>query len=401
MSAGRPRRFRLEKVPPKEWGYLAGLRTALEAGGENLSEAFLAGISGDCFRFFFSTEALHEGAFVCSENPLRVACSRLGYDYSYTYDQPAGESLERAKDALAAGGIPLVGFWSNKPDPPTDWDLLTGYDDEKDLLTVRSCSEEDNSYTREEFLDRWVEECVTLEAPGDGPGYASRVLFVLQGQNGRQDLREIYLESLRRASRMLHTEWIEYSGVRFHSGFAAYEALADSLSEEIPADYSAYSPRKIDKLLKLYRSKLKAYHEADSEQELQKALQELSRVELFKYGEWNCFPLGLLARSRKAAFDFLSKAAKQFGGQDNFVISDAAAHYYVACDLLGKLRWVHPSNSECWSPREVRLDSDDPQLRAKALKNLASERKKASELVAEILAQEQRALELLESVAGA
>jgi hypothetical protein len=400
MPENRPKRFMLENVPAKEWGYLAGLKTLLEIRGENISEAVLAGVSGDCFRFHFAPEVLLEGAFVYSENPLRVACSHLGYDYQYTYDQPAGDSLENLKTALAGGGVPLVSFWSTMPEPPSDWDLLVGYDDEKDSLAVRTCQDEILSYSRDEFMERWIEESVTLEGPGDGPEYASQVFFVLDGHNGRDDWKDLFAEALKRASSLLHTESIEYSGRRFYSGFAAYQALADHLNEELPADYASYPPKKIDKLVEAYRAKLDTYQNADTEAQRQQALQELSRVELYRYGEWNCFPLGLLARSRMSAYDFLTEAAKQFKGRDNLVISDAAAHYFVACDLLGKLRWVHPSNSESWSPREDRLDSDNPKLRTKAIKNLAAERKKSAKLVTEILAQEQRALELLESVAG-
>ncbi len=398
MSETRPKRFMLENVPSKEWGYLAGLKTALEIKGRRVSEAVLAGISGDCFRFNFSPDMLLEGAFVYSENPLRVVCSRLGFDYSYTYDKDADEALETMKEALAQDGVPLISFWSTMPEPPSDWDILVGYDDGEGLLVVRTCDREVHSYKRDDFMERWMEETITLEGPDDGPEYASRAFFVLDGHNGQEDLRELYLEALRRAPEILHTESVECSGRRFFSGFAAYRALADCLSEELPADYSSCKPEKIEELVQAYREKLEAYHGADTEAERQQALEELSRVELFRYGEWNCFPLGLLARSRKSAFDFLSEAARLFDGRDNLVIWDAAAHYYVACDLLGKLRWVHPSNSECWSPREDRLDSDDPKLRAKAIKGLADDRKKAAELVSEILAQEERALELLESV---
>ena len=173
MSENRPKQFKLEKVPLKEWGYLAGLRTALEIKGNKISEAVLAGISCDCFRFNFSPEVLLEGAFVYSENPLRVACSRLGFDYQYTYDQPADRSLEDMKTALANGGVPVVSFWSTMPEPPSDWDVLVGYDDDAGSLSVRTCEDEVRTYAREDFMERWMEEAVTLEGPDDGPEYAS------------------------------------------------------------------------------------------------------------------------------------------------------------------------------------------------------------------------------------
>jgi hypothetical protein len=169
----------------------------------------------------------------------------------------------------------------------------------------------------------------------------------------------------------------------------------------LPADYAALPPDRLEELLGTYRARRREYDCASREVDRQKALEELSRVELFRHGEWNCFPLGLLARSRSTAFSFLSEAARCFKGHENLVVSDAAAHYHVACDLLGKLRWVHPANTESWCPREDRLDSDDGALRARAIKNLASELKKSASLVREILFQEQRAIELLESVAGA
>jgi hypothetical protein len=249
-------------------------------------------------------------------------------------------------------------------------------------------------------MKRWMEESITLEGPDDGPEYASRPVFILDGHNGHEKWRDLFIEALSRGFKILRTESINYSGRKFFGGFAAYQALIDYLKEELPQDYSSLEPEKIDDLAKIYREKLKNYHDSTTEAERSKTLEELSKVELFKYGEWNCFPLGLLARSRKSACDFLTRSARMFDGTDNLIISDAAAHYYVACDLLGKLRWVHPSNTESWSPREDRLDSDDPKLRAKAIKNLARERKKAAELVEEILAQEERALELLENVAG-
>lgn len=400
MSETMPKRFMLEDVPSKEWGYLAGLKTALEIKGMQVSEAVLAGISGDCFRFNFSPDMLLEGAFVYSENPLRAACSRLGFDYRYVYDKDADDALEDMKGALAQGGVVLVSFWSTMPEPPSDWDLLVGYDDSEGLLVMRTCDEEVHSYARDEFMERWMDETITLEGPDDGPEYASRPFFVLDGHNGPTDMRGLFIDALRRAPGQLRTESIEHSGRRFLSGFAAYSALADCLGEELPADYSKYEPEKIQKLVDAYRSRLDAYQNAKTEVERQRGLEELSRVELFRHGEWNCFPLGLLARSRKCAFDFLNEAARFFDGRDNLVISDAAAHYYVACDLLGKLRWVHPANSECWSPREDRLDSDDPKMRAKAIKSLAGDRRKAAQLVSDILAQEERALELVESVVG-
>jgi hypothetical protein len=286
------------------------------------------------------------------------------------------------------------------PEPPSDWDLLVGYDDGEGLLVVRTCDAEVRSYTHKDFMERWMEETITLEGPDDGPEYGSRAYFVLDGHDGSSDMRELFLEALRRAPGLMRAESVERYGRRFCSGFAAYRALAECLGEELPADYSSYEPEKIEQLVQTYRSKLDEYHNSESETDRQQALEELSRVELFKYGEWNCFPLGLLARSRKCAFDFLTEAARLFDGRDNLIMSDAAAHYYVACDLLGKLRWVHPSNSECWSPREDRLDSDNPKARAKAIKNLANDRKKAAELVSDILAQEERALELVESVVG-
>jgi len=400
MTDKRPKKSLFGRVPEKDWGYLAALKTALAIKGDHISEAFLAGLSGDCFRFFFSPDLLLEGAFVCQENPLRVACTRLGYDFQYLYDHPSEELLDNMKSAIASNGVPIISFWSTLPEPPSDWDILVGYDDEENSLLVKTCDDEVKRYNHDEFMERWIEESITLEGPEDGPEYAARPVFILDGHNDHDKWRDLFIEALSRGLKFLRTESIDYSGRKFYGGFAAYRALIEYLREELPEDYASYEPEKIDELVQAYRNKLQAYQDSTDESERRKTLEELSKAELFKYGEWNCFPLGLLARSRKSACDFLTRSARMFDGRDNLVISDAAAHYYVACDLLGKLRWVHPSNSESWSPREDRLDSDDPKLRAKAIKNLAKERKKAADLIEEILSQEERALELLESVEG-
>jgi len=185
-------------------------------------------------------------------------------------------------------------------------------------------------------------------------------------------------------------------------GFSAYEALAASF-EKAEVDYAAYSDEEID-LLKFSDEQIK------------------------RWGGWNGAPLLLLQGSRQASEEYLKEMAEdesEFSYQasqrefdENYGmrsivprstpnlandaqfmkwwnsrrqhVMNAASLYAEIVQLLEGLKFASPTSSDL-SLRQDRLNSTDPILRRKAIRSLASDRKRAAEIVREILAKEKAA----------
>ena len=107
-----------------------GLHALLRAAGAKASYSTVAGLSGDPFRFFYTTAGGAYGANLYVENPLRVACGLLGYRLEFAAGRPWAATW-RAVRATIAGGSPILVGALRDPRivyPTMNWLLVYGYD---------------------------------------------------------------------------------------------------------------------------------------------------------------------------------------------------------------------------------------------------------------------------------
>jgi hypothetical protein len=229
--------------------------------------AFLDGVSGDIFRFFYSRQDRMGATFVYPRNPLKTFARALAYKHEYTYNSSEDEMIKIKKHIEDGRPVlmPLV-------IPPPDWALITGYDELKFYLYTFSGPKE---MTRDQFIDAtgkpWWQPTLDIEKPR-----GSRPMFVLLERILRADMQKIIIDGIKLGIEMATTAEIAYDGKKYTGGIAAFLDRAADLEAE--RDY--------------------------------KDFQDKSLV------SWHFFPLLYLQLSRWSRTSFLTVAAKHFTGAD-------------------------------------------------------------------------------------
>lgn len=353
----------LEIAPPEEEaiesvGCIDALLLTLRLSGEKISKVMLMGLSGEAFRFLYDRNDPLKGANTFFHNPLRAACTSLGYKYKISGSPSFEEAYEGLKEELASTRKPgIIGCGGR-------WAVVVGYEEDGSALLIFPPSLELRTIGTVELEKLWPLELGFLEL-----GPMARYWFVLGEKEREPNLKDMYHGALRRGLRMMRFKKKVDS---CYVGIKAYEELVSSLSRR------KYS--------------------------------ELPYESIIKLGLWNTYPLSLLLSGRKALVKFLEIVYDEFFGEEwsppspppedpkererweemkkdserrNKEMRESLSKAIKLCEeqvrLLEEMRRVHPAIGE-WSGRKDTLDSPDPNRRKEALANLGSDRKKAAKI---------------------
>jgi hypothetical protein len=265
-------------------GYIASLRDYLDALGHSFSTTFLMAISGDAFRFFYDRARPERAVSVFLNNPLRAACSALGFEHDIAFF----ETKERALCALAGhadqgrhaiiqldGEFPLV----RGGPPPSD-------------------AERSRNLTPADVAKTW--------APCEGfleLGLYGYYIFTIGERTRIPAAREICLGAFRRAVKIA-TAYRRVRGCAI--GLQAYEELAATL----------------------------------------RARRDFARTttgEVYRTAEWGGQPALLLRDSRQAAARFLEGVVGEFAGEEAEAVRKAIGLYRRTVGALDRVRERHPA----------------------------------------------------------
>jgi len=137
-EAEPPRQKILAQTPFAEGrsSYILGLHALLTSAGAKASYPYVAGLSGDPFRFFYSPAGGYYGANLYVENPLRVACDLLGYEIELASGRPWADGWLAIRKSIASGAPVLIGAGRDPriAYPTMNWLLLYGYDLDRDSV---------------------------------------------------------------------------------------------------------------------------------------------------------------------------------------------------------------------------------------------------------------------------
>jgi len=427
----------LENVPSVRpyvfsMGYLECLKAYLEFLGEDVSIYDLYALSMDSFRFFFCPDDVDKGPWVyrynpfgyewLEGNPLRLACFFLKYEYEYHYGEPYEAAWNKVKSVLKEGRPVIALIHPREPGKPIAV-LITGFDEEKSVVLFGSLEGNRIECPTEEFQHLWS-KAYTLEPEREksppyhygniglekrgGPLIACHPYFFL-----RKKLEGGFPATISRSIVILQSTLL--NALRKSSrgcacGFKAYEELIACL-EGVEKNHSTMSNEEIDQL-------------------------RLEDDQPIKLGGWSGVPLLLLQGSRQAAADYLEEMAddesefdfqlhrsifyeplkersyaqdlvpKEAVTEDDVMyrnpqyqkwwtqrrkhVKKAASLYLDIVQLLEKLKFAQPTISHLY-PKLSKLNSTEPKPRRKATRSLADDRKKAAQIVREILAREKAA----------
>jgi len=171
------------------------------------------GISGEAFRFFYSRFEPLKGQRVFLQNPLRSACSALGYKYAVYYDESPKDAQRRLEGHLKQKQDVII-------ETEHEWPLVRYAYHPGKVTTVNGKQEE---IAVEALMNRWN--------PIDGMfelGPTGYYQFVVEQQDRSPNERDAALGSLRRAVKMLKGER-RIQGCAM--GLEALEELANHLTQ--------------------------------------------------------------------------------------------------------------------------------------------------------------------------
>lgn len=190
--------------------YMGALEAALRARGEDVSYAYLMGVSGMAFRLQLHEEWCPSSPDAgCGFNTTRIAVEAVGYAYE-DHNIKDGKSAEasRAREAVKRSidaGMPVIGL-DLKVCP--DYGLIVGYAKGGKEFLCRTFHDKGDEYS---VAEKWPWGITFVGEKGDAP-----------------DRRRLLVESLERAVMLARTE----SFGKYASGFAAYEKWTAELLDD-------------------------------------------------------------------------------------------------------------------------------------------------------------------------
>ena len=95
--------------------YVHTLHEALKYQGEDVSYAYVMGVSGEAFRFLYNRSDPEAGMKTFFHNPLRATCRSLGYEYEVAHDEAYKSASERLQENLRTGKPALIPFEDSCP----------------------------------------------------------------------------------------------------------------------------------------------------------------------------------------------------------------------------------------------------------------------------------------------
>ena len=208
---------RAASKPLRSLGFIDSLRYCLQEKGERLPKALLMGLSGETFRLFYDRNHPQRGLSVFSHNPLRAACSALGYECKIRYYQEAGRAIAGLRRRLESGERAML-----RAD--TDWVVAAGYLPGESAFRIRLPSGQMQTWTADELRRRWQPEPGFLEL-----GLLGYYYFLVGEREHEPNRRDAALAALRRGVRMV-TRRERVDGCS--AGLTAYRDLLDTLTRK-------------------------------------------------------------------------------------------------------------------------------------------------------------------------
>ncbi|MDE0044049.1 MAG: hypothetical protein OXT74_18545 [Candidatus Poribacteria bacterium] len=95
--------------------YVHTLHEALKHRGEDVSYAYVMGVSGEAFRFLYNRSDPEAGMKTFFQNPLRAACRSLGYKHEVAHDESYQSASERLEENIRTGKPALIPFGDSCP----------------------------------------------------------------------------------------------------------------------------------------------------------------------------------------------------------------------------------------------------------------------------------------------
>ena len=262
--------------------HITSLRESLQHQDQEISQAYLMGISGEAFRFFYSRLDPLKGHRVFLQNPLRSACSALGYKYTVHYDDDPANARRRLEGHLKQKQDVII-------ETDHDWPLVRYAYHPGKVTTVSGRQKE---IALESLMRRWN--------PIDGMfelGPTGYYQFVVEKQDRTPNDREAALGSLRRAVKMLKGDR-RIQGCAM--GLAALEELTAHLNQ-------------------LAKSK------------------EVRVKQMERIAEWRGTPLAELIQSRRYALAYLRLIEEHFEGDERKQLDLAIKTYEELLSLYSGL----------------------------------------------------------------
>lgn len=317
--------------------YLDSLRTYLEHLGHPYSKAFLMGVSGEAFKFFYDRTRPARGIRVFLQNPLRAACSALGFRHTIAFHEKQSDALSALQETLNAG-IPVIL-------PLNDQFPLV-------FPNLRVHSPNGPEIDLCDLAGAWRADEGFLEL-----GLFGYYTFTIGERQREPKAREMYLGAFRRALKIAKA----YRRVRGCSiGLQAYEELAGTLN----------------------------------------AKWELSRIapsEVYRISEWNGEASLLLLDSRRAALNFLRDAEPQFEEEERVALRKATRYYGRVVPELQRVIKVHPT-TDASLDADLILPVSKSDFLAREYRRFFRACKRAADLVERANIAEYKAIDELQNV---
>ena len=269
--------------------YIHTLQEALKQRQEEIPFAYLMGVSGEAFRFFYNRVDPEAGMNTFLHNPLRTTCRALGFNHEVLYDETYEVAYDRLRENMRAEKPSLLPF-------PNCCPFLMEADRPENVICQNG---KRSTLNLADLREMWQPGGGFLEL---GPrGYYQ---FVIGDRERDPKERDIALGAFRCANKMMRTRR------KIHDcavGLAAYEELISHLSGMIS--------RK----------------------------RKVTEREVYKVAKWNGEPLSQCIEARGAAVEYLQLAREHFEGEELEHLDKAIATYQDVRTLLRKLQTVLPS----------------------------------------------------------
>ncbi len=269
--------------------YLHTVHEALKHCEEEVSYAYLMGVSGEAFRFFYNRSDPEAGMNTFFHNPLRATCRTLGLKFEVLYDETYEAASERLRENIRDGKPTLLPFEDSCPflmedNHPETFICQNGYRYQIKVADLRT---------------KWEPNGGFLEL---GPhGYYQ---FVIGEREREPKERDAALGTLRGARKLMQTRRkIRDCAI----GLAAYDELIAHLSGM------------------LNRKK------------------KLTERDVYKIAKWNGRPLTQCIEARGAAVEYLQMVQEHFEDEELEHLDKAIVAYQEVVALLKGVQMVLPS----------------------------------------------------------
>lgn len=272
-------------------------QTCLAAAGVQASSAFLMGVSGIAFQFYYDSAHPMAGMEFYPQDPVRRIAKCFGLQPVTVVKTDFQEALLTLKEELRRKRPVLTTFVL----PPPQWVAVMGYDEATQRVFIQGLDVKFRAVGVRDMEHSWS----TTRCPKLEPEQASRrgyVMCVLSGKPSEQSASRVVPEALLVAVRMME------EGPRggMAGGLGAYRELLRDVQEAARAPAA-------------------------------------TREKILWLSQWNTSPLLALQSARRAAARFLREASKDLSGPQHASLLHTAETYERIASGLETLHATLPT----------------------------------------------------------